>query len=363
MADMVVTTARPGLTPQIWDDKFFKEFIRENQFRPYMGTTENSIIQLKDDLTRKAGDRVTFAAMRKLKGNGVTGAARLEGNEEQLDARSMTVTVNVLRHAVAVNDWDEQKSVIDLREAVRPMLKDWEMEKTRAQIIAALMSIDGIAYGTATAGQRNTWLTNNADRVLFGIAKANNTGTFSTSLANIDGTNDKLSANLITLAKRLAKLASPAIRPMRISNGEEWFVMFANSLAFRDLKKDPEIIANRREALERGKDNPLFVGGDIIHDGVIVREIEELTGVAGAGASSIDVAPNYLCGAQALGMAWAQRPKTTTNNQDYGFIHGVGIQEIRGIEKLRFGTDATTDTAAPKDHGVFTVWASAVADA
>jgi hypothetical protein len=76
---------------------------------------------------------------------------------------------------------------------------------------------------------------------------------------------------------------------------------------------------------------------------VIIREVPELTQIAGAGASGINVGTALLCGAQALGVAWAQRTKTTTNTRDYGFMHGVGIQEMRGIGKLRFGTDATVD--------------------
>ena len=50
---MALTTARTGLTPQQWDDKFFMEYVRENRFKRYMGTDENSIIQLKEDLTKK----------------------------------------------------------------------------------------------------------------------------------------------------------------------------------------------------------------------------------------------------------------------------------------------------------------------
>ena len=42
------------------------------------------------------------------------------------------------------------------------------VNRMRADIITALGSIDGVAYASASAGQRNTWLTNNTDRVLFG---------------------------------------------------------------------------------------------------------------------------------------------------------------------------------------------------
>ena len=83
---------------------------------------------------------------------------------------------------------------------------------------------------------------------------------------------------------------------------------------------------------------------------------------AGAGGTT-DVAMSALCGAQALGIAWAQRTKSTTNTRDYGYMHGVGIQEMRGIGKLRFGTDPTVDTTKPVDAGVVSIFTTAVADA
>jgi hypothetical protein len=84
--------------------------------------------------------------------------------------------------------------------------------------------------------------------------------------------------------------------------------------------------------------------------------------LAGAGTAGIDVGFNFLCGAQALGAAWAQRLRSTTDVRDYGFRHGVGVQEIRGIEKLMFGKDPVTDTGQLIQHGVVTVFTSAVAD-
>jgi len=36
---------------------------------------------------------------------------------------------------------------------------------------------------------------------------------------------------------------------------------------------------------------------------------------------------------------------------------------MRGIAKLRFGTDAATDQNKPADAGVFTIWTTAEPDA
>jgi N4-gp56 family major capsid protein len=369
MADMNVTAARPGLTPIQWQSDFWVEYLRENQFTPYFGTTMDAMIQLQTDLTRKPGDTVVFPTVRNLVGAGVTGNTVLEGNEEILNARSLNVTVGVLRHAVAVSEWDEQKSVIDLLQAGRQVLKNWAANKLRADIITSLGAItaDGnvqLTYAAASAAQRNTWLVNNSDRVLFGASKSNNTGVYATSLTNIDNTADKLTAAQITLAKRIARTATPKIRPIRINNDEEWFVMFCPSMVFRDLMLDPVIINALQYAWNRGSDNPLFTAGDLIYDGVIIREIPELPVLADVGAGgTVDAGASYMCGAQAIGIAWAQRTKVITNTRDYGFFNGVGVEEIRGVQKLRFGTDPTVDTTKPVDNGIMTVWSAAEPDA
>lgn len=360
---MANTTAATGLTPQLWDDKFFAEYVRDNRFKKYMGTDENSIIQLKEDLTKKKGDAVTFALVNELTGSGVTGNSTLEGNEEALDSRSHKVTVSPLRHAVAITEWDEQKSAIDLRNAGRTMLKLWAMSKMRDGIIQALGSINGVAYASATESEKDAWLVDNADRVLFGAAKSNNSANdHSASLSNVDSTTDVLSPGIVSLAKRMAQTASPAIRPIRLKEDEEWFVMFCGSRAFRDFSQNATITQANRDARMRGVDNVLFTGGSLLWDGVIVREIPEIDAITGVGASTIDVDPCYLVGAQALGVAWAQRTRTTTNVRDYGFLNGIGISEIRGIEKLMFGK-GSADTDDLVQHGVVTVYASGVADA
>lgn len=358
---MATTTARAGLTPQQWDDNFFKAYIRDNRFKRYMGTDENSIIQLKEDLTKKKGDKVTFALVNELTGSGQT-TGTLEGNEEGLDSRSHALTVAPLRHAVAITEWDEQKSAIDLRDAGKMMLKMWAMAKMRDAIISALGSINGVAYGSASEAQKDAWLVDNADRVLFGAAKSNNSSNdHSASLANIDSTNDKLTPGAVSLMKRIAQTASPKIRPIRLNEDEEWFVLFCGSRAFRDFASNSTVTQANRDALNRGKDNPLFTGGSLLWDGVIVREIPEISALSGVGASSIDVDPCYLVGAQAVGLGWAQRTKSTTNTRDYGFLHGVGISEMRGVEKMTFGS-GTGDTDDLKDHGVCTGFFAGVAD-
>lgn len=359
---MAQTYAATGLTPQQWDDEFFMEYMRENQFAKYMGTTENSIIQVKDDLTKKKGDSITFALVNKLGQAGVTGNQTLKGSEERMNSRSFKLTVDVLRHGVVQDEWDEQKSAIDLRDASRMALKEWIMDKTRGDIITALGSINGVAYTAATEAEKDAWLVDNTDRVLFGAATTNSSsGDHSTSLANVDTTNDKFNYNALRLLKRMAKSANPKVRPIRVNNDEEWYVALCDQRTFRDIYADTTVQAFHQYAWERGRDNPLFTGGDLIVDGIILREIPEISGLGAVGNSSAQVSPVYLCGAQALGVGYAQRSTTKTDDDDYDFVHGVALQEIRGIKKMIFGS-GNTDTADTKDHGVVTGYFAAAAD-
>lgn len=361
---MADTSAATGLTVQQWDDKFFMEYLEQNRFRSVMGTNENAIIQVKEDLMKKKGDKITYALVNRLTGAGVTGSSTLEGNEEALDSRSHYVTVDKLRNAVRVSEMEEQKSAIMLRNAGRSTLKDWIMEKTRDDIILQFNAINGVLYGSASEGQKDAWLTDNADRALFGAAVGNQvTGDHSASLLTIDNTADKLTTGTLSLMKRLAQTASPKIRPVRTTEDERWFIVYAPSLAFRDLKADTTITQAQREALPRSlTNNSLWTGGDLTWDGMIIKEIPDMPVISGAGAGGIDVAHVAFCGAQSIGLAWAKRTTSVTEEFDYGDKHGIAIEEIRGIEKLTFGSGAG-DTDDLKDNGVASLYVAAVADA
>lgn len=365
---MASTYAVAGLTPQIWDDNFFRDYVRMSRYKRYMGTDEASIFQIKEDLVKKAGDRVTFALVNELTGAGVTGNNTLKGNEERMNSRSHAVTVNVLRHAVVVDDWDLQKSVIALRDAAKTQLREWAMKSLRDACTNALGQIDGINFTTATNAQRDTWYGNNFDRIIIGDRTGVTQGTFASAISRISaGAGDQLAPNTLSLMKRLAQSVTPKVKPIYVREmDQEWYVAFVGPRAWRDLTEDNPTtnaltLANR-DARVRGTDNPLFTGDSLVWDGIIIREIPEIAALAAAVASvGVATEPLYLCGAQAVGLAWAQRTKSTTDVDDYEFVHGVGVQEIRGVEKLRFGTTGT-DTATPKDHGIVTGFVAAAAD-
>lgn len=370
---MAETVVPSSLEVTQWERKFYKEWVRDNRFRKYMGLNMNSIIQIKEDLTKKKGDNLIFQLVNKLKNNGVIGNGILEGNEEAMDSDGYSVGVTYRRNAVVQTLEEEQASTIDYLNAARFFLKKWRMERVRDDIIVALCSISDKYYLASQAGlnpqytaqvseaEKDTWLAANADRVLFGSAVSNNSANdHSASLANIDNTNDKLTPAVGSLAKRLAKKTTPAIHPVTVKDEQEWYVMFCNSNSFRDLQNDSTMTQANREAMKRGRDNPLFTDGDLVYDSVIYREVPEIPAVGLVGAGSIQVGFNFLCGVQACGMAVAKRTKAISDDRDYKFRKGVGIQDMGGIKKLLYNDP--DNSGSDVDHGLVTVYTASVDD-
>jgi N4-gp56 family major capsid protein len=383
---MAVTTVQDNNKLVRYTKEINREYVRGNMFSPYMGQDLNAIIRIRQEL-KQGGDQMNIPLVTKLRGRG-TGTGTLVGNEEKIDNYGMRVWLDWARHAVVTKKSDQHKDSADIFGEAKPLLTDWGLERQRDDIVEAFMAlpseaappnmgesdtVNGIRYEDATATQKNTWNADNSDRVLYGAAVSNYNATHATALANIDTTNDKLTAAVVSLAKSQAELADPAIKPFKTRDGYEYFVMFVGSNAFRDLKADPTIIQANRDARARegnGMDkNPLFQDGDLIWDGVIIRKVPEIskyvtsvwTTLLTAGNSSSRVEPAFLCGQQAAVVAWGQMAKPTFRKEDdYGFITGVGTEMAYGVAKMMKKPQGGT---ALKQWGVFTVFVSAAANA
>ena len=350
---MADSTAATGLVVQQWEDTFFQEYLHDGGFKPLMGTDEASVIQVKEDLTKKSGDSITIALVNRINNAAVTGTSTLEGNEDDMASRSFRIYVDKRRNAVRIAEMAEQKSAISLRNAARAVLKDWAMEDTRDLCITALGSINGVSFTASTEAQRDAWLVDNADRVVFGSAAAGLTDA-SADFALLDTTNDLFNTTVLDAMILKAKTASPKIRPVRDGgNGKRYYIVLANPHAFKNFRDsiDTEVLAVTNTGAESAK---LFEGGDLMWNGCIVKEVDNLPIYTNLGASgTAEVTPVYLLGAQALAVAYAKRWRSVTEEFDYGDKHGVAIDGIYGVRKILFGS-GSGDTDDLKDHGVVT---------
>jgi hypothetical protein len=367
----------------------FTEYVRENLFSPYMGRDMNAIIRIVPDLDKggkMGGEQINIPLIARLQSQGV-GSGPLRGNEENLDNYGWRMWIDWSRNAVVTNNAERQKSSIDLIAEFQPRLSDWGKEKQRDEICdgfyalpqeaapAGLGSVggqrvNGIIFDAATAAQRNTWITDQADRILIGSGNTANlvAGNFAASMANVT-TAMTLSHALVTRMKRSAKKANPRIRPYKVKeNGTEWFVLFVGQEQFRDAQNDATILTNNQNARAREGNaylkNPIFVDGDLLDNGVIIREIPELSirlpvFYQNAGSTGNQVAPAFMCGQTAQAWCWGRMPRATRlAEDDYDFLKGMGIEMDYGIGKVA----KKNPTNNLKEWGIFTGFFAATAD-
>jgi hypothetical protein len=346
-----------------------------------MGSAVNSIIRSFTD-PKKGGEQINIPLIARLKNQAVA-TGTLVGNEESIDNYGMRMWIDWARNAIKISNAEEQKSSVDLFAEAKPLLSDWGKELQRDEIIDALYAIpsesspaglgtsfgqrvNGIYMDAAAVADRNTWLVNNTDRVLFGDLKSNNTGVFAASCANI--TAKPLSAPILLKIKRIAKKANPRIRPYKLSNGREYFVLFVGQEAFRDIALDTTIVQANTNARAREGDginkNPLFQDGDLLYNGIIIREIPEMSVrlpafYTTAGGGGTQIAPCFLCGQMAAALVYGRMPMPTfLKEDDYQFFRGSGIKMAYGVGKI-----VKKDLAGLlKEWGIATVFVTATAD-
>lgn len=362
---MAETIMSPAVRAKVWDDKFFMEYVRNSRFKRYMGADENSILQVNNDLTKKKGDAITFNLIGALDASAGPndGSTLLVGAEKALPNDGHKVTIRVVRDATVVNMEEEQAAPIDIRNAGKIALKDLSMRYLKLDIIAALGMIAGLSYAASSTANKNAWNVANADRILYGNTIANYNATHATALANV-AIGETLTKEVVSQLKRIAQAAvtvnGDGIRPFTYGEDEETYVLFAGTKAYRDLKLNLATV--HQDARERALTNPLFTGTTSLYwDGVVIREIPEIPDTGLVGTASANVVPVYMCGAQAVAIAWAQTTKTTVRKEDdYGFRNGLAFTELRGIEKVVWDQDAGQDAV---DWAVVTGFVAAAADA
>jgi hypothetical protein len=362
-----------------------------------MGESSTSVIVRIADLEAD-GKQVNIPLVNQLSGDGV-GAGTLRGAEEQLDSYGFPIWADWARNAVANNRASNKESSFNVRSTARDLLRGWARRIIRDDLVDALFAIptgtvqagrlqspgvrvNGIKWSAATAANKNSWVQANYDRVLFGKLVGNYTpgGTFASGIGNVDFANDKMTAAIGSLAKQLAKQSGvdpanpgqyngrPKITPWEMPDlDEELYVCFLGDRAFAQLQQDPAMFQANRDARAREGNpentNPIFTGGALKYDGILYKNIPEITQrllLKGAGAdgttSAGDCEPFFLCGQAAMAYAMGQMPRPTTlEDGDYDFVTGLGIEAQYGVGKIAKAPQSSS-VAPATDLGTLVDW-------
>jgi len=361
---MAVTTyaVNDALAVKLWSKKLAVEVSKATAIAPLIGASSNSIIQLKDETQKGAGDEVTFGLRTQLIGDGVSESEVLEGNEEALSTYSDKIRINELAHAVRVKNGqtiDAQRVPFSLREEASAGLTDWYADRLS---LMAFLQWGGFTASTITFEGRTFTLRPvhygfNAPtaptRIIRAGARSNDESLVSTDVFDL---------KLIDYAVEQAKLANPKIRPVRV-NGENKYVMYLHPTQVTDLRTSTSAgqWLDITKAVYNGSkaNNPIYDGSLGEYNGVILREAEHVVpGVnSSTGAQITTVRRAVLLGAQsavaAFGMKTApNKYKMVEELFDYQRELGVSVQTIIGMKKTvfdgkDFGAIVVSTYAAP----------------
>src|SRR3990167_5886488 len=179
------------LTAEQWDDTLFKEYLGQLWWKNLMGMSADSVIQVKEDLIKKPGDAITIGVRGLMEGGKVTGNSTGLGNEGRVQFYGQRITIDNVRFLVKVQDvpMTQKRVGFDVLTQVRQELERNSQLDLDEEITTQLSD-------TATGRVRG--------RYLYGAADSNWNATHATALANIDNTNDQLTTNMVSIAKRKA---------------------------------------------------------------------------------------------------------------------------------------------------------------
>jgi len=350
---MAVTAFATGdsLAVKLWSKKLAVEALKQTWVYKFMGTDDNSVIQIFDDTQKSAGDRIRIPLRRLLAGNGVVGDQTLEGNEERINYYSDDVFINQLRHAVREGGkFTRQLVPFDIREHARAGLQDWWADRIDYwffnQICGNVVQTD-----VRFTGLQSTIYPDSQHLVIAG-GSAGTTTVGSLSAVAANGFN----LNLIDVCVEKAKSMDVPIRPIMI-NGEEKYVMFLHHYQVTDLRENTNTgqwFDIQKAAMQGGNvtKNPIYTGAIGEYNGCILHASNRVPLACVTGSAVANTRMAAFCGAQAVGMAFGrengpERFNWVEDYFDYENQFGVAAGCIGGLKKLVFnGSDFATIAVA-----------------
>ncbi len=353
----VLTSGNSAVTSaEQWDDMCHQEYVGKMMMKWLIGTGPDSVIIAQEDLTKKAGDAMTYHFATSQSGGTVRGNAKGVGNEGSMNFYAQRFVIDNVRNLHKI--WDVPMT------QKRVSFNILEQAKHALSTKHAEVFDDDMVAGLCDAGTGRV-----RGRYLYGAADSNWNATHASALTAIDNAADQLTTNMISVAKRKCTIkgtgVTEKVKPSRVVNSknyEEWFVGLFHTYAIRDLVKNDAAFRNAQLLLTpRGTNDSIFFTGSHYKgtwDGVLIYEYDRMPLVS----STIQVCHNLIMGAEAGVLNWGQRTKFGEEFED--LKHNV-IYELHDIRSKQTVSGTSNDIKLVRnsvDHGLVNVFCAAVAD-
>lgn len=326
-----------GLTRKKWARDLFKIILPAVEFSSLVGKGTNSVIQMRTELGKGEGDRITFGIRLPLTGEGIVGNDTVEGNEEKLVFKNFNMTIEELNHAVDTGGKMEQQRVpYDLMKEGRDGLQEWWSDKLSDLAFAVLCGdTDFTIAGSSFAQDQSN---PDADHTL--VVNDATAGSLTSA--------DELDLHFLDRMKQRAIMPASSnsfkVRPLMIK-GKKFFRVILHTYVFDKLRQNTNVA--QWGDLKRSADKLQQVDTEIEYNGLLVTKSERVRN-----PDASNEYRNVLLGAQAACFAWggAGESKSTTMSfvpyekdaKRFVMIRGGGIF---GMKKTRFNS---------RDYGIVT---------
>lgn len=330
-----------ALAVKLWSKRLSVEALKQTWAYKFMGEDSGSLIQIKTETQKSAGDKVTFGLRMQLTGNGVLGDGTLMGNEEALATYSDAIYIDQLRNAVrSAGRMSDQRVPFSVREEALSGLKDWWADR-----------IDFSFFNQACGNTAQTdvrWTGNQAT-----VAPSTNhylTQHGSGNDQNITSS-DPFSITILDKAVERARTLTPAIRPIRIKDSD-YYVAFLHPYQVTSLRTNTNTgqwLDIQKAAMTGGlvEENPIFDGALGVYNGVILHSDSRVTEGCDSSAPTTAVTTvrrAVFAGAQACMLGYGQETSSAETYDwveelfDYGNQLGVSAGCIYGMKKTVFNS-------------------------
>jgi N4-gp56 family major capsid protein len=333
---------------KLWSSQLAREALKATWIQRFIGDSSDDILQTFDDTKKDSGDRVRVTLRMQLTGDGVSGDATLEGNEEALATYTDDLFIDQLRHAVkSAGKMTEQRIPWSIREEAMLGLKDWWAGRMDTAFFNQMCGYTVVVDPRYTG--MNPPIATDAAHVFRPNAKANDQ-----TLA----AGDEFTLAIIDSLVAQAKLMTPVIRPIKI-DGDDRYAMVLHTNQVTQLRTNVgtgQWLDIQKAAMtgDGSSGNPIMTGVLGMYNGVVLHESTRITaGVnAGTGATVAGVRRAVLLGAQAGVIAFGKGQSFNNfdwNEElfDYGNKLGVEAGLIHGLKKLRFNNADFGTLVAP----------------
>jgi N4-gp56 family major capsid protein len=322
-----------------WSSELMKEALKRTHILKFMGKDTNSLAQIKTEVNKEAGDRITFGLRVQLSGAGIIGDGTLEGNEEALETYTQNVLIDQLRHAVrSGGKMTEQRVPFSIRDEARDGLADWWADRMDAWAFNQLTgntTVTDLRY----AGN-NATVAPDAGHVVYPSTGA------PTTEASLSASTQGMTLTQIDIAVERAKVAQNALRPVKVG-ANDYMVAFLHPYQVTQMRTNTNTgqwLDIQKAAMTGGdtSKNPIFTGALGVYNGVILHESTRIPNTTGS------VRRGVLCGAQSLMVAFGRGSGQNVYSWveelfDYKNQLGVAAGCIGGMTKTRFnGSDFAT---------------------